>query len=368
MTDYNLSDRVLHRLALQGTSLAELSFDIDQRMTSADPAAIVDGRHVFVSGLARAGTTVLMRRFHATGEYRSLTYRDMPFVLAPNMWRRLARSSRRHVAPAQRAHGDRILVDADSPESLDEVFWKVFAGEEYIGKEHLRPHTPDQETISRFVRYVNAVLNAQNGQAERYLSKNNNNILRLNAIRQAFPKALILIPFRKPLSHAASLLRQHRNFLKMQAEKPFVLSYMTWLAHHEFGHDHRPFRFSGDTPSSVVPQERENTEYWMNLWCATYEWLERSAPEDAVFVCYEDLCRDPNVWKGLARAAGIPDSGEGYEIFQLRDSDMGAVIGPDLAQRAANIHARLVERARAALIKDGMKSKSSVCPPATPAQ
>ena len=93
MAAYSFLDQLLHRLALQVGPIAEMSFDIDQRMVDADPKEIVGERHVFVSGLARAGTTILMRRFHATGAYRSLTYRDMPFVLAPNLWRKLMRSS-----------------------------------------------------------------------------------------------------------------------------------------------------------------------------------------------------------------------------------------------------------------------------------
>ena len=91
-------------------------------MVQVDHNELVSKQHVFISGLARAGTTVLMRKFHATGLYRSLTYRDMPFVLAPNLWRRLSLISRREIENAERAHGDNLFVNIDSPESLDEVF------------------------------------------------------------------------------------------------------------------------------------------------------------------------------------------------------------------------------------------------------
>ena len=79
-TGYNVLDRILHRLVLQFRPIAELSFELDQRVVETDPAEIIPRRHVFVSGLARAGTTMLMRRFYATGLFRSLTYRDMPAV------------------------------------------------------------------------------------------------------------------------------------------------------------------------------------------------------------------------------------------------------------------------------------------------
>jgi len=66
--DYSFLERLLHRLALHYRPIAEMSVDRDQMTVRADPSAVVLQRHVFVSGLARAGTTVLMRRFHATGQ------------------------------------------------------------------------------------------------------------------------------------------------------------------------------------------------------------------------------------------------------------------------------------------------------------
>ncbi len=347
MSAYGFLDRLLHRLALQATPIAELSFDIDQKLVRTDPREIVGERHVFVSGLARAGTTVLMRRFHATGLYGSLTYRDMPFVLAPNFWRRLSAASRRDMAKAERAHGDRILVDFDSPESLDEVFWRVFAGAEYITKTHLRPHAPDDSLVWQYVRYVNAVLASREPPATHYLSKNNNNVLRLAAIRQAFPAALILIPFREPLAHAGSLLRQHRNFSAIQAEDGFARPYMTWLAHHEFGLDHLPFHFGG---GAFVPSARDpgTLDYWLERWRDAYGWLERSVPADAVFVCYEDLCADAGVWARLAALAGLP-AGEAGEPFVA--SEAATDVRPDvaLAGEAAGIYARLREKAQQGL-------------------
>ncbi len=347
MADYSFLDRLLHRLALGNAAIADFSFDMDQRQVRADPAEIVTRRHVFVSGLARAGTTVLMRRFHATGLYRSLTYRDMPFVLAPNLWRRLTQASQKKGELAERAHGDTIAVSVDSPESLDEVFWRVFAGPSYIKPTHLEPHAPGEQTRSKYVRYVNAILAAQDGAAERYLCKNNNNILRLGAIRQAFPQALLLVPFREPVAHAASLLRQHRNFGEMQAKDPFVRSYMTWLVHHEFGLDHRPFRFGAE--EAALPGDPGSLDYWLALWSETYAWLERSAPEDAVFVCYEALCRDPAVWTGLAEMADIEPDLKGQEALRLSESKPESASDAALAERAAALYARLAERARAAL-------------------
>ena len=42
--------------------------------------------HVFVTGMARSGTTILLQALHDTGKFASLTYADMPIVLSPNLW------------------------------------------------------------------------------------------------------------------------------------------------------------------------------------------------------------------------------------------------------------------------------------------
>lgn len=343
---YGFLDRLLHRLALQYGAIAEMSFDLDQKMVRTDPDEIRNRRHVFVSGLARAGTTVLMRRFHDTGLYRSLTYRDMPFVLAPNFWQRFSGISKREAENVERAHGDKLVVNVDSPESLDEVFWRTFSGKEYILEERLLPYQPDRETILKYVHYVNAILSAQTSQCSRYLSKNNNNILRLAAIHQAFPQALILIPFREPLQHAASLLRQHAHFSELQSGSDFTLSYMTWLGHHEFGLDHRPILPAGVKP----PGHPTGTlNYWLQLWIDTYSWLENSKPDAALFVCYEDLCKRTDTWKQLAGLADIPADMESNDPFLSSNRPVDTDADQQLAERAMAVYEQLVTLTRSQL-------------------
>lgn len=349
MIEYSLLDRALHRIVLQCKPIAELSFDLDQQTNHCNPGEIAGRRHVFVSGLARAGTTILMRRIYATGDFCSLNYRNMPFVLAPNIWGRWVMSSKKKDAPTERAHGDGILVDIDSPESFDELFWRILDGEQYICTTHLSPHEPDEEISQKYVEFVAAILNADRGCRTRYLSKNNNNILRLRAIARIFPRALILIPFRDPLAHAASLLRQHRNFVAQQQTDRFVRSYMTWLAHHEFGLDHRPFRFDDAGAERLAVRKPEQLDYWLEVWRQAYSWLEESAPREAIFVCYEDLCQNPDVWNHLTEILGTESATGSHEAFKIGKTDIEVPADSVQVEQAAAIYRRLVKRAGAAL-------------------
>ena len=295
---YNAAERVLHYLALASKPVAELSFDLNAVLSSRENQLKVDDRHVFVSGLARAGTTIIMRRLHETGAFRSLTYRDMPFVLCPSLWQRISSLTRKDVQATERAHGDGLKVSLDSPEALDEVFWRVFAGSDYIKNDHLCVHTVDSDLVEKFRHYVSYVLEAQNPADKRlrYLSKNNNNILRLNAIRAAFPRAAIVIPFRDPIQHANSLLEQHVRFSRFQGGDRFIRSYMIWLAHHEFGLEHKPYRFDRQSRPKASMHEVTSINYWLDLWLEVYAWLLANKPDNSVLVCYEDLCSDPSVW------------------------------------------------------------------------
>jgi hypothetical protein len=267
----------------------------------------------------------------------------MPFVLAPNLWRLLSLTSKRNLKQRERAHGDNVMVDADSPESLDEVFWRTFSGEEYIGKKGLQPHSPSDQNIDKYRNYVNAILSADSIRRERYLSKNNNNVLRLGAIQRAFPNVLILVPFREPLQQAYSLLRQHLRFVKLQAKDEFVLSYMKWLGHHEFGRDHKPFLFDN---SKKMNYPITKVEYWLELWIETYKWLEYYLPESAVLVCYEDLCVYEMSWSRLKDLADIPTQGTNTETFELSSRPIDSEVDGQLVNQACRLYARLVERSR----------------------
>lgn len=304
--DYGFMDRLLHHLALRSTHIQQMSFNIDQMLNGTDSGRVREKTHVFVSGLARAGTTALMRLFYATGQFCSLTYRDMPFPLAPHLWRNIQGLSSKEGVMSERAHGDGLRVDFDSPEALEEIFWRVFCGRQYIYLDKLVPMTAEIEVIAYFQKYIAALLKVKH--ADRYLSKNNNNILRLSSIHEAFPNAIILIPYRAPFQQSLSLYRQHCRFIQEHQKNKFTKSYMKWLVHHEFGSDHRFFDVS-NRPSAKTPDRQD---YWLDQWINVYRFIldeTRDKNSNIIFVEYEELCDKPEiVWEALARYAVLDEA------------------------------------------------------------
>ena len=305
--DYSFGERLLHRMALGLPWVGRMSFNLDG-LFSSKSRQFKDNNNVFICGLARSGTTILMRAFYQTGLFRSLTYRDMPFVLMPSIWQQVVKLTYKEGRLHQRAHGDGIFVDYDSPEAFEEVFWLTFCKRNYILGDRLVPHVADTEVIRQFRQYVGRIVTSgRNTGRDLYLSKNNNNILRLSTIRAAFPQSLIIIPFRDPLQQAASLLSQHQNFCDSHRKNKFSREYMQWLGHHEFGLTHKPFCFERNIDNVITTYEPDNINYWVTLWINTYRYLIDKEEPKSIFVCYETLCDQPKVTlSGMLDIAGLP--------------------------------------------------------------
>jgi hypothetical protein len=291
-SNYSFISRLTHRLALQYPVIAELSFDIESAF--AGKPVDSEGNHVFVSGLARSGTTILTRYLYQTGCFASLTYREMPFVLMPATWRII--SGRK--APGElneRTHQDGMMVNLDSPEAFEEVFWRVFCGKKYIKANGLLQHKIDAPTLKKFEQYVyNVMAVAASPNRTRYLSKNNNNVLRLSYLTGAFPNASIIIPFRHPLQHSASLLQQHLHFSGLQTREKFTLEYMNWLGHFEFGLNQKSFLFENeDTFQRMQHQPKNGLDFWLLNWKNYYQYVLRQDSPSIIFFDYEKFCADP---------------------------------------------------------------------------
>lgn len=288
---YGWLERLLHRVALS-PPVRRAAFDVDCLMQR-DSGPPIE-RPVYITGLARAGTTVLLEALYSTGDFVSLTYRDMPFVTAPGLWSRLSASHRRSERTHERAHGDGMEVGPDSPEAFEEVFWLTMLDADYVRENGLVPHTADAETIGQYRRYVGSILTASSdaGAAKRYLCKDNNHTLRIGTLKAAFADALILVPFRDPLAHARSLLRQHRRFIEIHARDAFSLSYMRWLGHFEFGAELKPFLLDQDAcPTSG--EEALSLTYWVRYWGIVYAEILARHRSDVLFFDYDGFIREP---------------------------------------------------------------------------
>lgn len=255
---------------------------------------------VFVLGFARSGTTIIAESLYKTENFASLNYNHMPFIMAPNIWSFISRIHKKIITPSQRAHKDNIFIDNNSIESFEEVFWNTFQ-KKFKKKNFLAAHTFNKTTYDYYNIFQSLVCIACN--KNRYLSKNNNNILRLKSLLdKSDDLSIFIIPFRDPVDQSISLLNQHRNFTQ---STNFESTYMSWLNHHEFGSGHKPFKFSTSIESKF---NQDNINYWIHQWNQYYlEVLKiiSKSKKSIYLIPYNSLCTNKFVWQNLCNQIEI---------------------------------------------------------------
>ncbi len=197
-----------------------------------------------------------------------------------------------------------------------------------------------------FVRHMHKITTLRaraGGGAWRYVSKNNTNIARLSFLKRLFPDSAIVVPFRRPLSQAISLQRQHLRFLDIHAQSRFSRQYMRWLGHLEFGANLAPIRFDGFEWEDLSAARAAH--FWLRYWVAAHEQIlaERS---HLTLVNYEAMCARPlESVAALASALGEPAGLFAQASGRLRPVPTGDAEGdavdPALLQRAEEIYAEL---------------------------
>ena len=303
MNNYSWLQQKLHALALSSQFIRETTFDVETTLISANQT---NDKHVFVAGLARSGSTILLNALYESNEFSSLSYQDMPFVLAPNIWSKLSQT-KEDFSLIERAHGDGIKVSAKSPEAFEEVFWNTFDEEDVDIKKILK----------KYVGLIN-----HRYQKRRYLSKNNQNVRRLELISNTFPNSAILIPFRDPIQQSYSLLSQHMRFIEASKFDTFISNYMRWIGHTEFGPNYYPIHNKNLNFENAL-----DINHWLEQWLLTYHSCLDALKDkkNIYFICYEQLCSSKEYWMDILKLLNIKAT---YD-FQFNESHKEIPIAPD---------------------------------------
>ncbi|MEL6467650.1 MAG: sulfotransferase [Pseudomonadota bacterium] len=344
---YNAADRFLHALAFSGPGMLRGVARLDDRLFAATLLKTQSPRSVFITSLARGGTTAVLNALDAVPQTVTYHYRDMPFITAPLMWSKMTSLRGRSIMPVERAHGDGLSIDLNTPEAFDEVLWRLFWPEKYTANqialwthEDLKP-----EATQFFKTQLKKLAHVQTSSVADacYLSKNNANLARLPLLHEMFPDAHIVVPLRRPAPHAASLLRQHRNFLDLHERNPFAKRYMRDIGHLEFGALHTPIGFPGFDAAARDPL---HPDYWINYWHAAFSWLlEQDIPYRLIVQdnlrcdaeqTMQELCKDLGLYGGQIAFA---------PFFRTKpDRDPQDTFSPDALGKANDVYQRLIRK------------------------
>ena len=316
MINYSLTQKLLHKICLSNNFIKKTSFEFDNFFIKKQHINILNNKHVFITGLARSGTTALLNFIYSQNIFASLTYNDMPFILSPKFSNFL--NTNDFNKNFLRLHNDGIVYKYSSPEALDEIFWRTF----------------NEEEINNYLpKYIYQILKKY--KQNRYLSKNNYNFKRIKQIKSIFPNSYFVITYRDPLQQTYSLFNQHKNFIQIQNKDKFILDYMNWLGHNEFGKGYKNWY------EPIIYSDTMKINHWLEQWYLVYKNCYKTLCDypNIHFISYEHLCRSENYWHEIIKLLSIDHPFR----FHFRESIKDVECAPDesLSQKAYQIYNQL---------------------------
>lgn len=291
---YSFFDKIIYKFFLNNNIFQEVLFDVDKFFFKKEKKIM----SLMICGLPRSGTTALLNQLYKTKKFSSLTYEDLPFLLSPNLylflkknislilfikfWKKIFFLNNKKKLQ-KRIHNDGIFINDKMPDAFDEVFWRVFLDRKYIKKKLLRKHNINSYQINEYLTYISLVANKE--KKNFYITKNNNNLLRLKSL-QKLKDTKIIITFRNPIFHSFSLMKTHKLISKLQDENKFILTYMDSLVHHEFGLNIKKIYLN---KKFISKYSVENINYWLEYWIYVYKYVLENfkTSKNLQFLAYE---------------------------------------------------------------------------------
>ncbi len=316
LEDYSWVDRMVHRIAFSSKAPQQILRDMEASRFGDAVSAQPINAPIFITALPRAGTTLLLELLAKHPDVVTHTYRDMPFVLSPIMWKQFSARFQKVEQAKERSHGDGIMVNPDSPEAFEEVFWLDHCADDFAGGTiSLREKLPTatDTALRQHLRALIVSREPADPARARYVSKNNANVARLAALSTALPDARFIVPLRNPLDQAQSLLRQHTKALASHSANAFAARYPRDIGHFEFGVDHRPIMFPG--MENVRAEHASDTvEYWLAYWIAAMRHVRNARV--ARFIDMDGFTRDPQGVIALYHLLGLAPAPEACSAAQ----------------------------------------------------
>ena len=339
-SDYSYWSQLLHALVLDNYNLNLYLYRRELRLHKINAEKLPE-QFVMVTGLARGGTTALTNLLFDENLFYSLNYGNMPFLMSPNLWKRFYRP--KTSKSKERAHGDKLLFSNTSIEALEEYFFKVLLNDCFIGERDMQTHDVGAEVYGSYLKYQQLF---NSGESKRYLAKNNNFLLRYESLRNCNKAFHTLLIFRNPIDHAHSLKKQNENFEAQQRRDPFILQYMNWLGHHEFGLNHKVFDFGKEKTWRNF--EKSSLNYWVCVWINYYQHvLDLPVDEKLCLIDYSDLASRPGELRSyLAKMLGMNYPVEELPAFNgnTYPEENRISLEEGLAQQAEQIFSQLKTR------------------------
>lgn len=312
------SDFLLTRFAQGMRPVLKLLGDAETDLLGTRLEQVQLDRPVFIAGLARSGSTILLNLFSSLPSVGTHRYRDFPFVFVPYAWNQFQDRVAHPEAPVERPHKDRIKITKDSADAFEEPLWMHFFPfvHDADASHELKAANGDEEFDKFYREHLRKILLVRDKR--RYVSKGNYNVARLEYLGNLFPDAYFVVPIRHPLQHVDSLVGQHRLFTKYSTEDSRVPDYMRAAGHYEFGPQRVPVNLDDTSRQRIAEAWSQGADAlgYAVMWSSIYAHVERlrrrtSLGARIIVVRYEDLCGHPEaVLRELFRFCELTEDAE----------------------------------------------------------
>ena len=257
-------------------------------------------RPIYITGLARSGTTIILEMLHKHPDLASHQYKHFLIPYTPYWIGKIVTMKIIFKKSFQRLHKDGIFVTYESPEALEELFWqKFFKGIHNEENSNIISTNDSNPIFEKFyINHIRKLILSQH--ASRYLAKNNYNITRLEYLLRLFPNSKFLVIIRNPVDQIASLIKQTKLFIELERENPFLKDWLRIIGHHEFGHNQVCINVGyTDLIRKIRKLWRNEKTYvkgWAYYWSSIYDFAAKllNANEElkkaTLIVRYDELC------------------------------------------------------------------------------
>ena len=279
--------------------------DFESWLLKTELASTPIKKPIYITSLARSGTTIITEILSKAENVCSHTYGDFPGVFTP-YWKNYLRQKKKFLEgkKVERTHGDRIMINNDSPDAFEEVLWMYFFPQIHQNSTTKIDFHKNNDFVKYYKDNIKKHLLVKN--KKQYIAKANYNISRIESILKIFPDAKFIIPIRHPINHIASLVKQHNIYLNAAIDNPKIDGQLAASGHFEFGKIRQIVNMNdSDYYENVTNlwEAGDEIKGWAHYWAGLYQaikQLKQKSPElDACikFIKYEDLCRqsDPTI-------------------------------------------------------------------------
>jgi len=268
-----------------------------------DINALTVDRPIYIVGLARAGTTIILEMLYKHPFLASHKYRHFLMPFFPHRFSRIVDQSLFFTKPRERVHKDGIMVTRESPEAVEEIFWQDFFNNNHNEEiSSVMSGTMSNTNFEQFYRnHIRKLI--INQRCSRYLAKNNYNITRLGYLHRMFPDVKFLLIIRNPVNQIASLIKQTRLFVNMEKNNPLLADWHRLTGHSEFGHNQLCIN-TGDNEiihkiRRLWKNEKTYVKGWAYYWSSIYDYVmnlldtNKEIKKATLIIRHEDLCENP---------------------------------------------------------------------------